>query len=60
MPALLASPASKPLALRQLEYVLAGDMERGSIVGIIILVMNIGVAVAARMAGFRAGLNRIL
>jgi iron(III) transport system permease protein len=60
MPALLASPASKPLALRQLEYVLAGDLERGSIVGIIILLMNIGVAIAARLFGFRVGLNRIL
>jgi iron(III) transport system permease protein len=60
LPALLASPASKPLALRQLEYVLAGDMERGSIVGIIILVLNIGVAVGARFLGFRAGLSRIL
>jgi iron(III) transport system permease protein len=60
MPALLASPASKPLALRQLEYVLAGDLERGSIVGIMILIMNIGVAIGARLFGFRVGLNRIL
>ncbi len=60
VPALLATPASKPLALRQLEYVLSGDMERGSIVGILILALNIGVAIAARGFGFRVGLNRIL
>lgn len=60
MPALLASPASKPLALRQLEYVLAGDLERGSIVGIMVLLLNVGVAIAARLLGFRVGLNRIL
>ncbi len=60
LPALLATPASKPLALRQLEYVLSGDMERGSIIGILILALNIGVAIAARLLGFRVGLNRIL
>ncbi len=60
MPALLASPNSKPLALRQLEFVLAGDLERGSIIGIMILLLNVGVAVAARLLGFRVGLNRIL
>jgi iron(III) transport system permease protein len=60
MPALLASPASKPLALRQLEYVLAGDLGRASIVGIIIVLLNVGVAIIARRLGFRVGLNRIL
>ncbi|MPZ15672.1 MAG: ABC transporter permease subunit [Chloroflexi bacterium] len=60
MPALLASPASKPLALRQLEYVLAGDLERSSIVGIMVLLLNVGVAVMARTLGFRVGLSRML
>jgi iron(III) transport system permease protein len=60
MPALLASPASKPLALRQLEYVLGGDLERSSIVGIIIVLLNVSVAIGARMLGFRVGLNRVL
>jgi iron(III) transport system permease protein len=60
MPALLASAASKPLALRQLEYVLAGDLGRSSIVGIIIVLLNVSVAIIARRLGFRVGLNRIL
>jgi iron(III) transport system permease protein len=60
MPALLASPASKPLALRQLEYVLAGDLGRSSIIGIIIVLLNVSVAILARRLGFRVGLNRIL
>jgi hypothetical protein len=60
MPALLASSASKPLALRQLEYVLAGDLGRSSIVGIVIVLLNVSAAIIARRLGFRVGLNRIL
>lgn len=60
MPALLASTASKPLALRQLEYVLSGEQARGSVIGIVILLLSIGVAIAARMFGLRVGLSRIL
>ncbi|HZT07227.1 MAG TPA: iron ABC transporter permease [Chloroflexota bacterium] len=60
LPALLASPASKPLALRQLEFVLAGDAERSSIIGIMLVILSIGVAVIARLLGFRVGLSRVL
>jgi iron(III) transport system permease protein len=60
MPALLASPGSKPLALRQLEYVLSGELGRSSIIGIVIVVLNVSAAIIARRLGFRVGLSRIL
>jgi iron(III) transport system permease protein len=58
MPALLASPSSKPLALIQLEWVLAGESEVASVVGLFIVFMSVGVAILARAFGFRVGLGR--
>ncbi len=58
MPALLASHSSKPLALLQLEYVLAGHSEPSSVVGVIVVIMTVGVAIVARLIGFRVGLAR--
>lgn len=58
MPALLASPASKPLAMMQLEYILAGRSEPSSVVGVLVVLLTVGVAVAARAFGLRVGLSR--
>lgn len=58
MPALLASPASKPLALLQLEYILAGRPEPSSVVGVLVVLLTVGVAIAARALGLRMGLSR--
>lgn len=58
MPSYIASPDSKPLALMQLEFILAGDSERSSAAGIFIVFISAGVAIAARMFGFRVGLGR--
>ncbi|NIO06640.1 MAG: ABC transporter permease subunit [Deltaproteobacteria bacterium] len=58
MPALLASYSSKPLALLQLEFVLAGHAEPSSVVGVIVVIMTVGVAIVARLIGFRVGLAR--
>lgn len=59
MPALLASPASRPLALLQLEYILAGHSEPSSVVGVIVVLLTVGVAIVARVIGFRVGLARM-
>jgi iron(III) transport system permease protein len=59
MPALLASPASRPLALLQLEYILAGRSEPSSVVGVLVVVFTVGLAVLARALGLRVGLSRV-
>ena len=58
IPALLATPASRPLALLQLEQLLSGEPERASIVGVFVIALTIGVAIVARIFGFRIGLGR--
>ena len=58
MPSYIASPDSKPLALMQLEFILAGDSERSSAAGIFIVFISAGMAIVARMFGFRVGLGR--
>jgi len=52
------SPVSQPLALLQLQYVLAGHSEPSSVVGVIVVLLTVGVAIAARAIGFRVGLAR--
>ena len=57
LPALLASAGSKTLALLQFEQVTSGRLEEGSIVGIFVVLLTVGVAVVARVLGFRVGLG---
>ncbi|MEE8519276.1 MAG: ABC transporter permease subunit, partial [Dehalococcoidia bacterium] len=57
LPALLASPASKTLALLQFEQVRSGRIEEASIVGVFVVLMTVGVAIVARVLGFRVGLR---
>jgi iron(III) transport system permease protein len=59
MPALLAGPASRPLALLQLEYILAGRSEPSSVVGVLVVIFTVGLAVLARALGLRIGLSRV-
>jgi iron(III) transport system permease protein len=58
VPALLATPASRPLALLQLEHVMSGQNEAASVVGVLVVVLTVGVAFAARMFGLKVGLGR--
>jgi iron(III) transport system permease protein len=53
MPALLSTPNSQPLAAVQLQNVLAGQNEAGSVVGLIVVIIALGVALAARAVGLR-------
>jgi iron(III) transport system permease protein len=57
LPALLASNASKPMALLQFEQVMSGRYEEASIVGLFVVLVTVGVAVIARVLGFRVGLR---
>lgn len=52
---LLASATTRPLSLLMLEYARGGNMEAGSVVGVILAAMAIGVALVARKLGLRLG-----
>ena len=58
IPAFLATPQTRPLALLQFEHVMSGQYEEATVVGVIVLALTIVVAVLARTAGFRVGLGR--
>ena len=58
IPAILATPDTRPLSLLQLEHVQSGWQEKAAVVGVILLFMTVGVAIVARMVGFRVGLER--
>ena len=55
--ALLATGSNRPLALLQLDYMVEGRYEAASVVGMIVVVMTIGVAILARLAGARIGIK---
>jgi iron(III) transport system permease protein len=54
---LLSSHATQTLAVFQLKYIEAGDLETASVVGIVILVLSPGIALAGRLLGLRLGLG---
>ena len=56
--ALLGAAGNKPLALLQLEYMDTGLFEHASVLGIIIYLVTVVAAVAARILGLRWGLGR--
>lgn len=56
--ALLGSSSNKPLALLQLEYMDTGLFEPASVIGIIIFLVTVVAAVAARVVGLKAGVGR--
>ena len=57
IPAMLATASSRPLALLQFEQVMSGRLEEASIVGIVVVLLTVGVAIVARIFGFRVGMR---
>ncbi|MDE2765697.1 MAG: ABC transporter permease subunit, partial [Chloroflexota bacterium] len=55
--ALLASSQNRPLALLQLDFLTGYNLEAASVVGVIIIFLTTGVAVAARLIGLRIGIQ---
>lgn len=55
---LLYSAQSRPLAILMLEYSFAGEMERGTAIGVLVTVFVLAVTVAARALGFRLARER--
>ena len=53
--ALLATGAVKPLSMLQLNYMADGSYELATVIGVIILVLTVGVALAARLISMRLG-----
>ena len=56
-PVLLSSRDTQTLAVFQLKFIEAGDLEAASVVGVVVLVLSTGVALIARMCGLRIGLG---
>jgi iron(III) transport system permease protein len=54
---LLSSHATQTLAVFQLKFIEAGDLETASVVGIVLLALSTGVALAARLCGLRFGIG---
>jgi iron(III) transport system permease protein len=52
--ALLSNSTTRPLSLLQLDYITDGRFEVASVVSCMVVVLTVGVAIAARMLGFRA------
>lgn len=57
LPAILASPSSRTLALLQFEQVTSGRDGEATVVGVIIVLLTLGPALLARMLGFRIGVR---
>lgn len=53
--ALLSTNANQPLSILQLNLMSDNDFEAASVVGVFILLMTVGVAIAARFFGLRLG-----
>lgn len=56
--ALLSNAANRPLSMLQLDYMAQGKFELASVVACLILLLTCGLALAARLFGFRGGLAR--
>lgn len=55
--ALLSNAANRPLAMLQLDYMAQGRFELASVVACLILFMTVGMALIARVFGYRGGLG---
>jgi iron(III) transport system permease protein len=55
--ALLATSATRPLSLLQLDFMIESRYEAAAVVGVIVVAMTTGVALAARLLGLRGGLD---
>ncbi len=54
---LLASSASRPLSLLQLDYMTEGRYESGAVVGVIVVLLTLAIALVARRFGLSLGLE---
>ncbi len=55
--ALLSSSQNRPLSLLQLDYLGGSSLEWASVIGVVIILLTTGVAVAARLFGLRIGIQ---
>lgn len=55
---LLATSATRPLAILQLDFMVDGRYESGAVVGVILVVLTTSAALVARVLGLRVGLDR--
>lgn len=55
--ALLSNAANRPLSMLQLDYMAQGRFELASVVACLILFMTVGMAIIARVFGYRGGLG---
>ncbi|HLY64871.1 MAG TPA: ABC transporter permease subunit, partial [Chloroflexota bacterium] len=55
--ALLATSASRPLSLLQLDMMVQGSYENAAVVGVIVVFLTTGIALIARLLGLRVGLQ---
>jgi iron(III) transport system permease protein len=55
--ALLASGATRPLSLLQLDFMIESRYEAAAVVGVLVVLMTAGVALLARLFGLRGGLT---
>jgi iron(III) transport system permease protein len=55
--ALLSNAANRPLSMLQLDYMAQGRFELASVVACLILFLTLGMAVLARVFGYRGGLG---
>ncbi len=56
--ALLSTPSNKPLAMLQLDMMYDGRLEAATVIGVIIMFMTVGIAIAAKMIGLNLGPKR--
>jgi iron(III) transport system permease protein len=56
--ALLATSGTRPLSLLQLDFMVQGSYESAAVVGVIVVVLTAGIALAARVLGLRVGLQQ--
>ena len=55
--AILTTGSNRPLAMLQLDHIIDGRFEEASVVGAIIVIMTLGIAVAARWFGLNLGIQ---
>ena len=58
-PVLLAFPSTTPLAVLMLERSVAGEIEKASVIGVILSGLAILTALGMRRLGFRLGANSV-
>jgi iron(III) transport system permease protein len=55
--ALLSNAANRPLSMLQLDYMAQGKFELASVVACLIMFLTIGLALVARVFGYKGGLG---